>query len=114
VVEPAETVEADLADSLGAQLAAGAAALVLYPVDDQLEVARIDVALVGGADQTSAELRPVEWLALAAPLDHLERLGLAALEAGESPPALAALAAAANGGAALGTPALEDARLGAA
>jgi hypothetical protein len=114
MVEPAETVEADLADSLGAELTAGAAALVLYPADDQLEVARIDVALVGGPDQTPAELRPVEGLTLAAALDHLKGLGLAALEAGEAPPALAALAAPPNGGATLGAPALEDARLGAA
>jgi hypothetical protein len=112
VIQPAQTLEAQLADPLGAELASGAAAFVLYPVDDQIEIARIDVALVGGADQAPAKLRPVEGLVLAAPLDHLERLGLAALEAGEAPPALAALAAPPNGGAVLGTPALEDARLG--
>jgi hypothetical protein len=101
-IEPLQALEAELTDPVGAQVASRDLGLVLDPVDDQLELAGIDVALVRCADEPGAELRPIEALALAAPLHHPGGLVLAALEAGEAPPALLAAAAAADRASALG------------
>ena len=101
-IEPLQALEADLPDPVGAQIASRDLGLVLDPLDDQLEVTGIDVALVGCADEPRAELRPVEALTLAASLHDPGGLGLTALEAGEPPPAPLAAAAAADRAAAFG------------
>jgi hypothetical protein len=114
VIEPLESVEAELADPLGAEFSAGGVRLLFDPVDDQLQLTRIDVALVRGPRKRTGELRPVEGLTLSVPLQYPSRLGLATLEAGEAAAALSALAAPANRGAVLGAAALQHLGLGAA
>jgi len=92
VVEVSESFEAELPDTGGRELPAGVASLALDPVDNLVQAPRVDVALVGGADERAAELRPVERLAVAVALDHLERLGDRSLVRGEAVTAGRALA----------------------
>jgi hypothetical protein len=113
-IEPLEALEAELSDPAGAQIATGDLGLVLDPIDDQLEVAGIDVALVRRADEPGAELRPIEALAAAAALNDPGGLVLAALEAGEAPPAALTAPAAADRAAAFGRACLENLGGGAA
>jgi hypothetical protein len=107
VVESAEAFEAELADPLGWQLPRHSQ-LLLDPIDDQLEIARVDVALVGGADQRASQLRAIEGLALPTSLDHRQRLRLAPLIGGEAMAAARAPPAPANGVSVIGAPGLED------
>jgi hypothetical protein len=95
-IEPGEALEAELPDSLGRDLA-HPLRLGLDPLHDRLQLARVDVPLVGGANQAGAELVAVEGAAPAIPLDHLERVGDGALIGGEAMAALGALPAAPHG-----------------
>ena len=101
-VQFAERSEAELADPLGGELAAGMLHRGLDPPDDPLDLVRRDPPLVGGVQKCGPELGPVESLARAAPLHYIEGVGLAALEGGEALTAFDALSAAARHGAALG------------
>src|SRR5918995_2447255 len=106
-IEPGEALEAELPDSLGRDLA-HPLRLGLDALHDRLELARVDVPLVGGANQAAAELLAVEGPAPPIPLDHLERNRDGALIGGEAMPARGALPAAPQRGAPLGLPGLED------
>lgn len=107
MVEVAQPVEAELADSLGGELAAAACDRELDPVDESLDLVGCDLALVGRAQQRRPQLRPVEALALAVALSHMKRLGRAPLEGGEAVAAGRALATAPQGGTVLGFAALK-------
>jgi hypothetical protein len=102
VVELPQSLEAELDDPLGAQLAALAMCGLFDSGDEGLESAGIEVPLVSRADQRAEELVAVEGLAVAIALDHHGRLRDRALEGREAVAALRALAAAAKGGAAIG------------
>ena len=106
MVEPAQPLEAELGNPLGAELASRLPRLGLDPLDDRLEVARIDVALVGGADQAAKELGSIEWLPVAVALDHFECLGNCPLIGGEAMATATALTAAPDR--LCGLPGLED------
>jgi hypothetical protein len=106
-IEPSETLEAELADSLGRDLA-HPLRFGLDAFHDRLELSRVDVPLVGSTNQAAAELVAVEGSAPAIPLDHHERVGNGALIGGEAVAARRALPAAPQRGAALGLPGLED------
>jgi hypothetical protein len=96
-VQLSQAVQAELADAGCTQLSALLAELLLDDFDDEGEATRVHVALVGGSGQAAKELLPIEGLAGAVPLDHLEDLRNGALIGGEAMPAFGALTAPANG-----------------
>jgi hypothetical protein len=113
VVEVSKTVEAELRDPSRAQLATRLAGLPLDAVDEERELPRIDIPLVGGAVEAGEELVAIEGLAAAVALDHLERLRDRAFVGGEAVTAGAAFAAPADS--AIGDPpGLEGPRRGVA
>jgi hypothetical protein len=97
VIELGQSIETELGDPGGHDLASGPPCFALNPVDDSLQPPGIDVALVRGPDQGAAELPAVERLAVAVPLDHLDGLGDSALVGGEAVPARRALTTPAKG-----------------
>src|SRR4051794_28985175 len=96
-VEFAQSIETELADSLGAQLAAGVPDLLLDNIGDEGEAARIHVALVGRPGQASQQLPAIEQLPAAIALDHFETLRDGPLIGGDAMAAGAALAPPADG-----------------
>jgi hypothetical protein len=97
VVELAQSIETELADPLGAQLAAGGPDLLLDNIGNEGEAAGIHVALMGGAGQASQQLLPIERLPAAIALDHFETLRDGPLIGGNAMAAGAALAPPADG-----------------
>src|SRR6476469_2309535 len=73
-VELAQSIETDLADPLGAQVAAGGPDLLLDNISNRGEAAGIHVALMGGPGQASQQLLPIERLPATVALDHFETL----------------------------------------
>jgi len=114
MVEALEPGEAELANPLSRQLAAGALDRRRNAIDEGIEVVAGDRTLVGGARQRVTELRRLEPLPLPAPLADPEALGDDALVGGEAVAAGGAGAAAAHGGAVVGGAGLRDACGGAA
>lgn len=113
-VEPAQLLDAQLADPLRVELTAGPVRLPLDSAHDLIDVRSGHGALVRGPQERVAELRAVETLALPAPLDHVKRIGLPPLGGREAPPAAPALAPSAHDLAARRVTGLEDVRGGAA
>src|SRR3954447_9223969 len=107
-----QSVETELADPGGGQLAAGVPELPFDPVDEEPELSRVELAFVGGAVEAPEQLLAVERLAMAVALDHPQRLRDRPLVGGEAVSARGALAAAAKGRAGLGLASLEDGRGG--
>jgi hypothetical protein len=97
MVESAQSVETELADPSGAQLAATVPRLGLHALHDLLEAPRIDVPLVGCPEEGGAELLAIERLPVAVALDHLEGLGNSPLIGGEAVATRIALAPPADG-----------------
>jgi hypothetical protein len=108
MVEFPQSLQTELADPGGAQLAAGVADLTLNPVNEEAELPRIKLALVGGAIEAPEQLRAIERLAVPIALDHLQRLRDGPLVGGEAMTTLRALAPAPKSGATLGLAGLED------
>jgi len=112
-VEFLQAVETEPADPLGRELAAVVTHLTFNTVNEEAELAGIQLPLVGGSVETAEQLLAVEGLAAAVALDHFEGLRNGALVGGEAVAARAALAPPANG--AIGDAAgLEGLRLGVA
>src|SRR3954451_13105685 len=64
-VDPGQSVETELGDSLGAQLAAAVADLPFNPVNEEAELPGIEGALVGRPVEAPEQLLTVEGLAMA-------------------------------------------------
>jgi hypothetical protein len=96
-VEFLQAIEAELADPSRRQLAAGLADLPFNTVNEEAELPRVELPLVGGSVERAEELVAVEGLMGAVALDHDEGLGNRALVGGEAVSARRALAAPADG-----------------
>jgi hypothetical protein len=96
-VDFSQSVETELADSGGRQLAALVPQLALDTIDDEGEAAGVDVALVAGPVEAPEQLVSIEGLAAAVALDHLEDLRDRALVGGEAMPARSTLTSPADG-----------------
>ena len=91
MVEISESLEAELTNPRGRQLPAGVASLPLDSIDDLVQGPRVDVALVGGADERAEKLLAIEGLAVAVALDDLQALRDRPLVGGEAMAARRAL-----------------------
>jgi hypothetical protein len=107
VVELRQSIETELDDPGGREFAAAVARLALDPVDDLIEAPRIDIALVGCADQGAAELLAIERLAMAVALDDFQDLWDGPLIGREAMAARGALTPAPNRVTLRGSPGLE-------
>jgi hemolysin III len=110
-VEVAEALEAELADTFRGELAPRRGDRKLDPLDQALDVARRDRALVGCPDQRRPQLGPVERLADAIALADIQTRPLEPLVGGVAAPTRRAFPAAADSGAVLGSATLENASL---
>jgi hypothetical protein len=97
VIEPAQTVEAELADPGGAELSAVLSQLSFDPLDQEAELPRVHVPLVARAVEAGEELVAIERLVRAVALDHPGDLRDRPLVGGEAMAAGAALTAPAYG-----------------
>jgi hypothetical protein len=95
-VEFLKSIETELADPGGAELASGSPDLLLDNISNEGEAAGIHVALMGRPGQASQQLLPIERLPAAIALDHYEMLGDGPLIGREAVAARAALAPAAH------------------
>jgi hypothetical protein len=110
-VEVSEAFETEPPDLLGGQLAPGALDLAGDLLNECVDLRSSHGPLVGRSLQSAAKLLGVEALARAVALDHIDRLGIAALVGGEPLTAIGAAAASAHG-AARALAGLEDVGLG--
>jgi hypothetical protein len=114
VVEIAETLQAELANLIGAELTTTRLHRQLDPIDERLDVAGTDLTLVSRAQQRGTKLRAIEALLLAVALADEHRLAVAPLIGGEAVPARRALAPAPGSPAILGAAGLQNGRRAAA
>jgi hypothetical protein len=97
VVQVSQSVETELGDPSGLELAARGADLPFDTVNEGNQLPRIEGALVGGAVEARQQLVSIERLAVPVALDHLESLGDRSLVGGEAVAAERAFATPANG-----------------